>query len=95
MPEIIHYSVRIAELDKRARTLVILARSDRQMNQPYYCHRCTFKVGELVNHEVVGTSDVFNMEETPAVGLRCDGKYYDDSLGKMVNCRHWYYFMVN
>lgn len=99
MTEIIHYSVKInePEPDMRYRTLVVLSRSDRPSNFSYHCHRCTRPVVEILNAAVVSTTDLINMEDTArmAVGRRCYGSYWDDNLGKKVNCHQWYYFMVN
>lgn len=100
MADIIHYSVTVTqpeEADLRYRTLVVLARSDRASNHPYCCHRCGRPVAEIVNGKVASTSDVFDMENTGslAIGRRCYGKYYDEVAQKMVNCRYWYYFLLN
>lgn len=97
--DVVHYSARIntPELDRRYRTLVVLARSDRPQNHPFHCHRCMQKVAEIVNYDVSAVTDVVDMNnmDNNMVGWRCDGKYFDQTLDRMVNCRHWYYFLVN
>lgn len=85
------------EPDLRQRTLVMLARADRPTHYKYSCHRCQYPVAEIVNRRVRATSDVMDTttKDFGAIGVRCDGRYFDEYEGKMVNCRHWYYFMVN
>lgn len=79
------------ENDRRYRVLVMLQRSDRPKYWTFYCPMCTMPVAELNNHDVIGMSDLVDLDaaEVGLVGVRCDGRYQG---GK---CRVWYYFKLN
>lgn len=90
--EQIHYSVTVTEPvtepDRRYRMLVMLARSDRPNHWKFHCPKCQKPVAELVNHEVIGLSDVIDMESSSAVGIRCDGRF------EGARCGTWFYYSL-
>lgn len=94
------YSARIddPEPDKRYRFWVTLQRTDRPIIRKYPCLRCMTQLPqiELVNVEPLVVSDLFDVTEVDraGVGIRCTGKYYDEELGHLINCRAWHYFSL-
>lgn len=72
------------ENDRRYRVLISLQRSDRPRYWTFSCMNCKSDVCEMVNAEVVATSDLIDMSNLDIMGpgIRCPGKY----------CRRWYYF---
>lgn len=76
-----------AETDRRYRVLVHLRRSDMPQTWTFHCPRCTMKVCEIVNAEVVSMTDLFDQPtfDSASSGWRCDGRY---NGGK---CGIWYY----
>lgn len=78
------------EQDYRYRMLVILERSDRPQVFVFHCPRCTMRICELVNSEIVAMTDIVdfsNLDKT-LVGYRCGGRFQGD------RCDLWLYFSL-
>lgn len=96
--DVVHYSARIEpepEADHRYRVLVLLGRSDRPRLEKFNCPKCTRPVAEIMNAELLGLTDMMDMENlsTLGVGIRCGGRTGDRAINNG-RCDRWYYFSV-
>ena len=82
--------IKPVEDDRRYRTVHLLNRSDRPRYYTFLCYQCGYPVCEIVNAEVIASSDAMDMDNLALMGpgVRCDGRYQG---GK---CRIWHYFSL-
>lgn len=82
------------EADRRYRIVVHLKRVDRPTTWKFHCVRCRSTVGEVTNADVEYLTDLVDYSNTDNAmnGNRCDGRYFDEAIGKMKSCHIWYYW---